>query len=504
MPKKVEKIIDIYWARFDPGELNPEGKVLEHYKVGEADVYIVDKDGYGYYMVNEPNLDEEDLRALAEISDEMIRMISIRVEDPKKFVEESLLKIGEMRGLRNVIERSMDKLSYYIIRDMFGYERLDVLFNDEDVEEISCTGYNSPVTVIHRRYGEYDWMKTNIGFRGQDDIDRYVRRLSQKSGKNVTTAHPFIDAISPTGDRVSVTFMSEITLPGSTIAIRKFPKQPLTITHLLNYNSLTPLMAAYLWILVESKGYIMIVGAMGTGKTTLLSCLTNLINPNWKVCTIEDTPEVKTFHEQWLRMKSRVPLYKAEVRPITLVDLVIISLRHRPDYIIVGETRSVEIQALTQAAALGHGCMTTFHGSDARNALTRMAAPPLNVGISGQLLIWAILTTRRLHYRGKAIRRVVSIEEVDPYFFEHPKLIKIFSWNPTDDTFEPDDPAEVVKRSVRLKTVMDMTGWTEDDLVNELRSRCEFLQSLVDRKVFDYKDVVSEIRGWYGRRLGVR
>jgi len=503
MPKnREEKIFHIYTASFNlDSDSSGELKVVEKYRVGDAEVYIVENDGYGYYMVNEPNLSNEELKALSDVLDELIRMVPPRIHNPDKFLDDTLRKFGEMKGFRDIISRSGDKLKYYIKRDMFGYERLDVLFRDDDVEEISCTAYNSPVTVIHRRYSEYDWMRTNIHFKDIDDMNRYVRRLAQVSGKNVTTAQPTIDAISPTGDRIAVTFQSEITLPGPTLAVRKFPKHPLTITQLLKFNTLSPLMAAYLWLLIEAKGYIMIVGAMGTGKTTLLSCLTNLIHPNWKVATIEDTPEVRTFHEQWLRMKSRIPLFKSEVAPITLVDLVIISLRHRPDYIIVGETRSVEIQALTQAAALGHGCMTTFHGSDAQNALTRMAAPPLNVGISGQLLIWAIVVTRRLHYRRKAIRRVVSIEEVDPYFYEYPKLIQIFKWSPADDTFSPDDPKEVVKRSVRLKTVMEMTGWTEDDVVKQLSLRSQVLKSLVNRGIFNYADVVDEIKRWYGGRM---
>ena len=486
LKKKHEIKFNVYRSSFNPSESS--GKIINEYSVGDAKVYIVDREGYGYYMVDEPDLDEEELETLNTIFEEVIRMDSADIDDV-------MMKI---RGLSKSGESS-DKFVYYVKRDMFGYRRLDVLFRDDEIEEISYTGYNSPVMIIHRKYSEYDWMETNIGFRDSNDINEYIRRLlSQISNRSVTTAHPYLDVISPTGDRISVTYQSEITLPGSTLAVRKFPKEPLTITKLLSFNTLSPLMAAYLWLLLEAKGYMMIVGAMGSGKTTLLSCLTNLINPNWKICTIEDTPEVKTFHKQWLRMKSRVPLYKSEVKPITLVDLVIIALRHRPDYIIVGETRSVEIQALTQAASLGHGCMTTFHGADARSALTRMGAPPLNVGISGQLLIWSIITTRRLHYRGRLIRKIVSVEEIDPYHYGgEPKLIEMFKWNSSNDVFTPPSSKEVVEKSVRLKHVMDYTGWSVDDIVDELDRRSRFLKSLVNRKIFIYSQVVDVIRKWY-------
>jgi len=506
MAKKIKREThEIYMARFDPGSLHNPDSIIDSYRIGDVEVYIVDREGYGYYYVNEPPLDDEEYNILSSIIDEFPKLTGRRaLEIPKEYIDktidENLEKYARIKGLKEVVSRARERFKYYIKRETAGYRRLDVLFRDDDIEEISCTSFKSPVYVIHRRYNEYDWMKTNIGFKSLDDMNKYVRWLTQISGKQVTTAHPYIDAISPTGERIAVTYGREITLPGPTIAVRKFPKNPLTITKLLSFNSLSPLMAAYLWLLLEAKGYIMIVGGMGTGKTTLLSCLTNLINPIWKVATIEDTPEVKTFHEQWQRFISRVPTFKTETSPITLVNLAIISLRYRPDYIIVGETRSVEVQALTQAASLGHGCMTTFHGSDSRYALTRMAAPPLNVGVSEQILIWAIVTTRRVSYQGKSVRRVIKIEEIDPYFSEYPKLIEVFKWNPLDDSFFPNDPEEVVKRSSRRKMLMDYTGWSEEDIIDELRRRSEFLSQLVEDKVFNYIDVVEAVKKFYARR----
>ncbi|MGC8937111.1 MAG: ATPase, T2SS/T4P/T4SS family, partial [Candidatus Methanomethylicaceae archaeon] len=156
----------------------------------------------------------------------------------------------------------------------------------------------------------------------------------------------------------AVTFADEVTLPGSTIAIRKFPENPLSMAHLLQLGTLTPLMAAYLWLVAEYKGFIMTIGAMGTGKTTCLNCILTMIDPTLKIATVEDVPELKIPHTSWQRFKARHTYSITEAKfDVDLMDLVKLSLRYRPDYIVVGEVRGEEVRALIQAAALGHGCL---------------------------------------------------------------------------------------------------------------------------------------------------
>ena len=483
---------------------NPlDGELIEKYNVGQAEVYIVERDGEGYYLINEPHLTEDDEALYNIIMDKLSYVLKpARDVDPKEYLNENIMNIAEELGIREQVKRSMDKLSYYLTRDIFGYERIDVMMRDPEIEEISSVSYLKPVSIVHRYHNEYYWMKTNIGFEDSEDIDRFVRRLTQLCEKSVSSSVPIVDAISPEGHRISVAYQDEVTLPGSTFCIRKFTSEPLTITKVLDFGTLTPLMTAYLWLMLDVRGYIMIIGAMATGKTTMLSCLTNLIHPNWKVCTIEDTPEVVTFHDQWLRFKSRKPLFKTDIKPIELVDLVIASLRHRVDFIIVGETRGVEIQGLVQAAALGHGCLTTFHGGSAWHALRRMSAPPLNVRLGDQQSIWAILLMKRLNLGNRVVRRVTSITEVHPSETDGdmPKLIEVFKWNIKNDSFEPSTPEEVVKRSVRLERIMETKGWDENRLIEELRLREQILKSLVERKIFRYTDVVEHIKRFYVER----
>jgi len=298
-----------------------------------------------------------------------------------------------------------------------------------------------------------------------------------------------------------MTFAGEVTLPGSTFCIRKFPQSPLSMAHLLKLGTLSPLLAAYLWVIAEYRGFIMILGAMGTGKTTCANTILTMIDPNLKIATIEDTVELRIPHKSWQRFKSRMSYSITESKfDVDLMDLVKLSLRYRPDYIVVGEVRSEEIRALIQAAALGHGCLCTFHSESPEAALVRMRSPPMNVGEGGLMLVWCFVQlTRTKDEQGKVVRRVLEVVEVVPRE-DRLELKRVFTWDARTDTFEPADAGEVVRRSHRLKTVMRLTGWTEEELAEELRKRAEYLKKIVDENKLSYPEFSEAIRRFYVMR----
>jgi len=336
------------------------GEVLDRYSVDQAAVFIADSDGRGLYLVSEPELTAEEQRIYSLLMESLYYSMkpAVRVEDPMKYVEGFIWESAEDLGIVDAVQKSFQKLKYYISRDAFGYGPLHVTMLDPDVEEISVTSYATPVNVIHRRFTQYDWLETNITFGSEDALRNYVQRLAQRAGKSVTIAIPFCDAMTREGHRIAVTFADEVTLPGSTLSIRKFPESPLSMAHLLRFRTLTPLMASYLWLVAEYKGFVMTVGAMGSGKTTMLNCILTMIDPTLKIATIEDVPELRIPHPSWQRFKARHTYSITEAKfDIDLMDLVKLSLRYRPDYIVVGEVRGEEIRALVQAAALGHGCL---------------------------------------------------------------------------------------------------------------------------------------------------
>ena len=236
-------------------------------------------------------------------------------------------------------------------------------------------------------------------------------------------------------------------------------------------------------------------------NTTTANCILTMIDPNLKIATIEDTPELRIPHKSWQRFKSRMSYSITESKfDVDLMDLVKLSLRYRPDYIVVGEVRGEEIRALIQAAALGHGCLCTFHSESPEAALVRMRSPPMNVGEGGLMLIWCFVQlTRTKDEHGKVVRRVLEVVEVVPGE-DRLELKRVFTWDARTDAFEPADAGEVVRRSRRLKTVMRLTGWTEEELAEELGKRAEYLKKIVDENKLSYPEFSEAIRRFYVMR----
>lgn len=484
-----------------------EGEVVDEYDVGKAHVVIADDNGKGKYIVVEPELTDIDRTTYSIVMENLYYSLGgvEYVDDPAQYIRTFMERAAQELALTEELKASRERIEYYLLRDFNGYGVIDVLVRDPEVEEISCEGFGKPVAVIQRKHTEYDWLDTNIVFESEEDLSRFVQKLAHKAGKNVTTATPFADAIMKEGHRLAVTFSNEVTLPGSTFDIRKFPSEPLSIAHLLKYNTMSPLMAAYYWVLVENKAFILVIGPMSSGKTTGINALASMISPNMKICTIEDTPELVLPHTHWERMKSRQAYSITESKfDIDLHALTKLSLRYRPDYIIVGEARGEEISALVQAAAVGHGCISSLHGDSPEAALVRMSSPPMNVQVGGQMLIWNLLLMNRVRdEHGKIIRRAISSTEVTS-FEDKIKLVEIFTWDAKTDTFSPNNAREVVKKSRRLKSVMRLLGWDEDTMVAELERRAAFLEGLVKEEKLKYSEVSKELTRFYTEtRLGM-
>ena len=477
-----------------------QGEILDKYMVDQATVFVVDQDGKGLYLVNEPEMNSEEQRVYSLLMENLFFTLKpiAKMDDPLKYVEGFMWDAAQELGVVEAVQKSFQKIRYFVTRDAFGYGQIHVPMNDPQVEEVSCTSYGKPIAVIHRQFSEYDWLQTNITYQSEDVLKSFVQKLAQRTGQSVTVATPFTDAMSKEGHRLAVTFAGEVTLPGSTFCIRKFPESPLSMAHLLKYQTLTPLMAAYFWLLTEYKGYVMVLGPMGSGKTSLLNSLLTMIDPTLKIASIEDTAEVRIPHSGWQRFKARHTYSITESKyDIGLFDLVKLSLRYRPDYIVVGEVRGEEIKALTQAASLGHGALATFHAESPEAALVRMRSPPMEVSEGGLMLIWCFTLLNRVRtFQGKVVRRVLEAVEVEPKEGAL-GLKRVFTWDARTDTFSPQTAAEVAKKSIRLKMIMRLTGWTEDELTNELDHRAKYLAEVVDEGKLEFAEFSEAIRKFY-------
>jgi len=183
----------------------------------------------------------------------------------------------------------------------------------------------------------------------------------------------------PDGSRVNATYTKDITSKGPTFTIRKFTKKPWTPIQLVGFNTLSPEMLAYLWILVQYKMNLLITGGTASGKTTLLNAVAFFIPPEARVVSIEDTRELNLPRENWLPSVSRTSTGANEKNDITLFTLLKSSFRQNPDYVIVGEVRGKEASVLFQGMASGHSSISTMHADSVDTLIKRLETPPIEL-----------------------------------------------------------------------------------------------------------------------------
>ncbi|MEM4841516.1 MAG: type II/IV secretion system ATPase subunit, partial [Nanopusillaceae archaeon] len=257
------------------------------------------------YNVLEPELSKKEEELIKNIKSNIIDSFYF---DPDKFlnINKELAILKELVSYlnRNKIklnEKEILKIYYYLWRDLIGLEKIEPLFHDIFIEDISCDGYDSYVFVNHSKFGI---LKTNIMF-SKEELDNLILKIAQKTGKLISYFDPILDATLPDGSRVNATYSKEITTRGPTFTIRKFRKSLLTITDLIRLNTMSIEIAAYLWWTIENNANILVAGGTSSGKTTLLNILSLFIPPRSKIISIEDTRELKLYQENWIPTLSR-------------------------------------------------------------------------------------------------------------------------------------------------------------------------------------------------------
>ncbi|WP_287585389.1 type II/IV secretion system ATPase subunit [Candidatus Borrarchaeum sp.] len=448
------------------------------------------------YMVVEVPLSEEEtttFNMIREILTEELELDFSLLRDREKTDE--YLKQTIMRIIRDYAikldERSLDKIVYYITRDYIGFGTLEPLLRDHMIEDISCDGVGVPIYIWHRKY---DSIPTNILYDEDKDVDSVVIKMAQRAGRHISIASPLLDASLPDGSRVQLTLGREVTQNGSTFTIRKFRADPLTITDLVMFNTLSVEMAAYLWFCIENRHSALIAGGIASGKTTLLNSLSMFILPDLKIISIEDTAELNIPHENWIPSVARTGFGAEKAGrkrgQITLFDLLKAALRQRPDYILVGEIRGAEAYSLFQAMATGHLGMATIHGDSVTSVMHRLTSEPMNIPRALLASLDIVVVQRKIRYGGKSIRRSIALQEMiglDPVTRE---LLtnRAFVWNAQDDSHQ------YLGRSVILEKIMDAIGVSERDIWDEIERRKIVLRWMVKNRIRYYEDVANVIR----------
>lgn len=467
-------------------------KLIKKYPLNPPFSYAVilyDKKTSGYlYHVDEVKLNPEE----EELKKTLYNLIELNLDSPEenkttKFDAylDNIMKKNQ-KVFQDMPVASVEKAKYYIRRDISGFGKIDALMHDPNIEDISCSGIGMPIYIWHR---EFDSVQTNIKFDGEQ-LNNFVTRIVFRAGKHISSAFPISDLALKGNHRISVLYQKEVTPRGTSFTIRKFKEDPYSVIDLVNFGTIDIEIAAYLWLLVESKMSIMLLGSTGSGKTTILNAITGLVNPEFKIFSVEDVAEINIVHENWFSLISRTGFGIKGEGEIGLFDLIKSGVRHRPDYIVVGEIRGSEAYVMFQAMATGHGGLCTMHADSLNSAAKRLQQKPMDIPPSYLPLMNCVIVIRRVkdNVTGQSSRKVISVEEIkNPTTFN-----TIFKWDPKTDFFESN-----IHESMLLQKIAEQTGQTHEEILQEFETRTMILKWMQERDIRDYKGVAETIGKYY-------
>jgi flagellar protein FlaI len=454
------------------------------------------KTGGMLYFVIEPTLLEEEKLLYSKIHAILVEELDVDVrkigskDETARFLRQQVEKTVKAYKLKLAPE-TVDKLMYYLTRNLVNLGHIEPFMRDHMIEDVSCDGPGVPIYVWHR---QYESIPTNVKFDVIKELDNFVVKLAYLCNKHVSIASPMVDGGLPDGSRVQLTYAKEVTRHGSSFTIRRFRADPLTITDMIAFNTITSDIGAYFWYAIEKKACILIGGGTASGKTTLLNCVSMFILPDDKVITIEDTPEMNIPHENWISSIARVGFGSiGSTAEISTFDLLKAAMRQRPDYIIVGEVRGEEAFTLFQAMATGHGGLSSLHADSVAAAIRRLESAPLNIPRTLIPTLHLIGIQSRLKINDRPARRLTQLTEVlgiDPSSGQI-DLNDVYQWNPKTDSFTYSGRSQTIER------LAEKSGIPLETVREEIQRRKTVLDYLVKKNIRRYREVGSVIRDYY-------
>lgn len=400
-------------------------KFIDEFEIDLESSVVVNQDDYQEFS-NKNLLEELRNKIIQSLIDNHSK--TSKHDDFKKQIDESIegydLTTVERNHLYNLIDNEMN-----------GSGPLTELLKDPNITEIMVNGTDE----IYVELDGHVIRDTSISFINSDHIIRTIQRMIQPLGRTIDTANPMVDARLADGSRLNAV-IPPLSLNGPILTIRKFKEELANIDDFLRTGALTPYMARFLEASVQAKLNIIICGGTGSGKTTLLNCLSSFIGNDERIITIEDAAELKLKQEHVISLETRLTNYEGEGE-VTIRDLVINSLRMRPDRIIVGEVRGKEAFDMLQAMNTGHnGSLTTMHANSPEDALNRLETMILMAGMEipvkaiREYIENAIDLVIQVSRLSDGRRKVTSICEVIGFKDDMIRLKEVFNFKQTGVT----------------------------------------------------------------------
>ncbi len=391
-------------------------------------------------------------------------------------------------GKIDVSRATYESIRYRLNRDIVGLGPLEPVMRDPANEDIHVIGPKE----CHVDHGVYGMLETTVDFGTPQEFDSWLRNMGERIGDPVSDSDPIVDSTLPDGSRINIIYSDDVSIKGSSLTIRQSEGVPLSINQITNWGTLSPELAAYLWLCLENEQTVFVVGETASGKTTTLNAILSYIPSDSKIYTAEDTAEVLPPHNTWQQLLTREGGGE-ETSEVDMFDLVAAALRSRPDYIIVGEVRGAEGRMAFQAAQTGHPVMLTFHASDIVSMIQRFTGDPINVPETFMDNADVALFQNRVKQGDKVLRRVTSVQEIEGYSKEMDGVVtrEVFSWDPVED--------EIVFQGMNNSYVLEeqiatLLGYADTrDIYDDLQFRAELTERMIQEGILGYHEVNETI-----------
>ena len=376
-----------------------------------------------------------------------------------------------------------EKLITYVVQKSLDLGFVDILISDSGIEELTINGGDSFVMVYHRKHG---WLKTNLTFLNDEEIKNIASRIALENKKYFSNLNPLLDAHLRGGHRVNAT-LGPISTKGTTITIRRFSDKPWTVSDLITSKTSSALSLAIIWVAMENELSVIVTGGTGSGKTSFLNSISSFIPADQRIISVEDTREIRLpDYAHWVPMESRQQNQEGR-GGISMLDLIVNSLRMRPDRIIIGEIRKkAEAEVLFEAMRTGHSVYGTFHANTAEETILRLSSPPIEIPKFTLSALGLIVIQHRNRKSGRRV--TLQIAEIDKKGDEN----VILQYDAKEDKFKlKSKPIHL------LEKLFEFQGITEKDFYFTLKERVLVLEYLAKFNITDIGAVGVVINQFY-------
>ncbi len=480
-------------------------EILESYLIkseGNMDVTVrIRKKGISIiYDLEIPEVDIATRLLLEDVRNELLSVTNIgmrKIVDAsaienvrKKFVKDAGRALE--KKVPTIKKDSKEVLVNKLMQDMLGLGEIEFLVNDSNLEEIVIPSAKEPIRVYHKKYG---WLRTSFSIQKEDEIINYSNIVARRVGRQITVLSPLLDAHLVSGDRVNAV-LYPISTKGNTMTIRRFARDPYTVVDLIGNKTMDLNVTSLLWLAVEYEMNVIFSGGTASGKTVILNACMPFIPPNHRIISVEDTRELMLPEFlYWTPLVTRTPNPEGK-GAITMLDLLVNSLRMRPDRIVLGEMRrQEEAMVMFEAMHTGHSVYATMHANSSAETVSRLVNPPLSV--PANLLEAVNLNVVMFRDRRRGIRRVFQVGEFNVKSDRADANI-IYRWVPESD--------KIIKHGESSRFFEDIsrnTGMTMVEINKNLKEKKDILTWLIKNKLRKLSEIGKIMDYYYSNREGL-